>query len=506
MTNANTTTTDSIRGVIWRCCDALRGTVDASQYKDYILTLMFVKHLSDLSVELREQYAEEYKGDQARVDRAMSRERFALPDGADFASLYAARNDSDVGDTINKALEAIEEHNKQKLENVFRSIDFESESVLGDTKTRNAMLKHMLEEFNSEGMNLSPSHMANADVLGDAYEYMVAQFASDAGKKGGEFYTPTEVSKVLARILKAKAGDRVYDPCCGSGSLLIRACEQIEADENGTRDVMPYGQEMNGSTWALCKMNMFLHGLDRARIERGDTLRSPELISDHNSLMTFNVVTANPPFSLDKWGQEEAAADKFGRFHRGIPPKSRADWAFITHMIESMDTVDGRVGVVVPHGVLFRGSAERTIRKAVIEENLLDGVIGLPANLFYGVGIPAALMFFRRDRKPGDDIFFIDASSEFQKDKQQNKLLPEHMDKIVATWEARKEVEKYAHVADLAEIEANDFNLNIPLYVDTFVEEEPVDLDEVKQTIATLDDELARTRAELDKAMAELGL
>ena len=501
------TTIDSIRNTIWRCCDALRGLVDASQYKDYILTLLFVKYLSDLNRELRDDYAAEYDGDQSRIDRAMSRERFVLPKGADFDSLYQARSDDDVGDKINKALEAIEEANKAKLENVFRNIDFGSEPNLGPTKERNATLKHLLEEFNSEGMDLSPKHVST-DVLGDVYEYLVGQFASDAGKKGGEFYTPTEVSQLLGRILKAKPGDRVYDPCCGSGSLLIQACSGIKADKSGSRNIAPYGQEMNGATWALCKMNMFLHGLDRAQIERGDTLRSPELVSDHNSLMTFNVVTANPPFSLDKWGHEDLSGDqdKYRRFHRGTPPKSRADWAFISHMIESMDTVDGRVGVVVPHGVLFRGGGERTIRKAVIEENLLDGVIGLPANLFYGVGIPAALMFFRRDRKPGDDIFFIDASSEFEKGKQQNKLLPEHLDKIVTTWEARQEVEKYAHVADLAEIEANDFNLNIPLYVDTFEEEEPVDMDEVKRTIACLDDELARTRAELDKAMAELGL
>lgn len=499
------TTQKDINDVVWRACDTLRGTIDPTQYKDYILVLLFLKYVSDLTRDRREHYRAEYGGNEARVERAMQRERFVLPAGSDFATLFAARSTSDIGDRINKALIAIEDQNRQKLEGVFRNIDFNSEPNLGDTKTRNAKLKHLLEDFNDPRLDLRPSHLESQDVLGDAYEFLVANFASDAGKKGGEFYTPSQVSKLLARILAAKPGERVCDPCCGSGSLLIRACGQVPPDAGGARDVMPFGQELNAATWALCKMNMFLHGLDRARIERGDTIRSPELI-EGDRLMTFNVVVANPPFSLDKWGQEGAAGDPYGRFHRGVPPKSRGDWAFITHMIETMDSVNGRVGVVVPHGVLFRGASEKVIRKATIEENLLDGVIGLPANLFYGVGIPAALLFFRRGRKEGEGVFFIDASREFEKGKNQNVLREADLSKIQSTWVARKSVSRYAHLATHAEIAANDYNLNIPLYVDTFAEEEPVDLVAVKAEIARLDAEIERARAELGDALAELGL
>jgi type I restriction enzyme M protein len=249
-------------------------------------------------------------------------------------------------------------------------------------------------------------------------------------------------------------------------------------------------------------MNMFLHGLDNARIERGDTIRNPKLIED-DRLMKFNVVVANPPFSLDKWGADTAAADKYKRFWRGTPPKSRGDYAFISHMVEAMNAQDGRVGVVVPHGVLFRGGSEGLIRQRFIEENLLEGVIGLPANLFFGVGIPAALLFFRRNRKD-DQVFFIDASREYAEGKNQNRLRDEDIEKIVATWTARRDVDKYAHLATLAELKENEFNLNIPLYVDTFEEEEPVDLEVVKAEIARVEQQLAKTQAALDKALKEL--
>jgi len=275
-------------------------------------------------------------------------------------------------------------------------------------------------------------------------------------------------------------------------------------EPDGTRNVMPFGQELNAATWALCKMNVFLHGLDRARIERGDTIRSPELIEGAR-LMTYDVVVANPPFSLDKWGQEGAAGDPYNRFHRGVPPKSRGDWAFISHMIETMDSVSGRVGVVVPHGVLFRGSTEKKIRQTAIEENLLDGVIGLPANLFFGVTIPAALLFFRRGRQLDDGVFFIDASRDFEKGKNQNQLRDEDLERVIAAWTARENIDKYAHLSTREEVEENEFSLNIPLYVDTFEEEEPVDLEAVNAEIAELETQLTEARADLERALTELG-
>jgi len=498
------TTQKDINEVVWKACDTFRGTIDPSQYKDYILVLLFLKYLSDLTKERRAEYEARYAGDTERVRRAMERERFIVPEGTDFDALYAARSEANIGERISKALERLEDANKLKLEGVFRNIDFNSEAALGETKDRNAKLKHVLEDFADARLDLRPGHLQSRDVLGDAYEFLVKNFASDSGKKGGEFYTPPEVSRLLARILDPKPGSRISDPCCGSGSLLIRTGEMVEPDEQGARNVALFGQELNGATWALAKMNMYLHGFDQARIERGDTIRSPKLV-EGDGLMRFDVVVANPPFSLDKWGADTAAADRYGRFHRGIPPKGRGDYAFISHMIETANPVDGRVGVVVPHGVLFRGGSEVVIRRRLIEENLLDGVVGLPANLFYGVGIPAALLFFRRGKKD-ESAFFIDASREFEKGKNQNRLREQDIEKVVATWGAREDVARYSRRVPLAELKGNDYNLNIPLYVDTFEDEAPVDLKAVQAQIGQLEEQLIAARGELAAALKELGL
>lgn len=498
------TSQKDINDVVWRACDTFRGVIDPAAYKDYILVMLFLKYVSDLTKERREEYEQRYGGDAERVRRAMERERFVVPDGADFDSLYAARSANDVGERINKALERLEDANKQKLENVFRNIDFNSEAALGETKERNARLKHLLEDFADPRMDLRPSHLESRDVLGDAYEFLVKNFASDSGKKGGEFYTPPEVSRLLARILDPRPGSRISDPCCGSGSLLIRTGEMVPPEHNGVRNVALFGQELNGATWALAKMNMYLHGFDQARIERGDSIRSPKLVEgDH--LMKFDVVVANPPFSLDKWGADMAESDRYQRFFRGIPPKSRGDYGFISHMIETANPVDGRVGVVVPHGVLFRGGSEALIRRRLVEENVLDGVIGLPGNLFFGVGIPAALLLFRRG-KNDDSVFFIDASRDFEKGKNQNRLRPDDIETIVATWRAREEVPRYARRATVADVAANDFNLNIPLYVDTFEGEAAVDLNALEEEIGRIEAELASTRSELTVVLKELAL
>lgn len=489
----------TINDIVWRACDTFRGTIDATQYKDYILVMLFVKYLSDLRKERLEEYSQRYSGDPERIERAMARERFVLPEECDFEHLYGQRKQPDIGERINKALAGIEDANKAKLEGVFRNIDFNSEANLGETKERNARLVHLLEDFNDERLDLRPSQVGHRDVIGDVYEYLIGNFASDAGKKGGEFYTPAEVSRLLATIVAPKPGDRICDPCCGSGSLLIRAGRAV-----GSEDFSLFGQELNGATWALARMNMFLHGLDNARIERGDTIRNPKLVEE-DRLMKFNVVVANPPFSLDKWGADTAEHDTYKRFWRGTPPKSRGDYAFISHMVETMNETDGRVGVVVPHGVLFRAGSEGLIRRRFIEENLLEGVIGLPANLFFGVGIPAALMFFRRN-KADKNVLFIDASREYAESKNQNKLREDDIAKIVATWRARQNISKYAHLATPEELKENEYNLNIPLYVDTFEEEAPIDLNAVKAEIANIESKLATTRADLARALEELGL
>jgi len=488
-------TQDTINNQVWKACDTFRGTIDATQYKDYILTMLFVKYISDVLKEKKEEYTKKYDGNNTRIERAMKHERFKVPDQSTFDFLYEKRNEPNLGELINVALEEIEDANRSKLEGVFRNIDFNSEPNLGTTKDRNRRLKNLLTDF--EVLDLRPSNLEGNDIIGDAYEYLIGKFASDAGKKAGEFYTPSEVSTLLAKVVEPKDGERICDPTCGSGSLLLKAAKEV-----GSKNVSLYGQEVNGSTWALARMNMFLHEMDNARIEWGDTINNPQL-REEDSLMKFDVVVANPPFSLDKWGAEEATADRYNRFHRGVPPKSKGDYAFITHMIETLNE-HGRAGVVLPHGVLFRGSSEGKIRKQLIEENLLKAVIGLPSNLFFGTGIPATILLFDKN-KSTDEVLFIDASNEYESGKNQNKLSEDNINKIFDTLKAWEAKDKYSYVAKKEEIIENDYNLNIPRYVDTFEEEEPVDIAETQKEIAELKKELVGVENQMADYLKELG-
>lgn len=495
---------DEVNAIVWKACDTFRGAVDPSEYKNYILTILFLKYLSDLWKDKQRELQERYKGDTDRIKRALARERFVVPDECDFDFLYAHRDAPNVGELINVALEKIEDNNKGKLENVFRNVDFNSEPALGQTKERNRRLKHLLEDFNDPRLDLRPSRIGDRDLIGDVYEYLIGRFAAGAGKKAGEFYTPPEVSTLLAKLVRPKPGDRICDPACGSGSLLIRVAKEVREDDGkSSRNFSLFGQESNGSTWALCRMNMFLHEQDAARIEWCDTITNPKLVED-DSLMKFNVVVANPPFSLDKWGADFAGHDPHTRFWRGIPPKSKGDYAFITHMIEIALADDGRVGVIVPHGVLFRGGSEGLIRQKLIEENLLEAVIGLPPNLFFGTGIPAAILIFHKGRKT-TDMLFIDASNEFADDKKQNRLRLEDIEKIAATYQKFTSVPKYAYRAKRKEIEENEFNLNIPRYVDTSEEQAEIDIGQLQTEIESLEAELAKTRKEMKNYLKELG-
>ncbi len=501
MNESNLTKQKEIENVLWSACDTFRGVVDAAEYKNYILVMLFVKYISDVWSEHYEKLKKQYGDDDERIRRRLDRERFKLPKGCSFYNLYENRQADNLGEIINTALEKIEYDNKEKLSGVFRNIDFNSESALGQTKERNARLKLLLEDFNNPKLDLRPSKVGNMDVIGNAYEYLIARFAAGAGKKAGEFYTPAEVSELLAELLDPKPGERICDPACGSGSLLIKCGLQVKS--KGSKDFSLYGQEINGSTWALAKMNMFLHGMDSAGIEWGDTLRNPKLI-EKNTTMKFEVVAANPPFSLDKWGADEAAIDPYNRFHRGLPPKSKGDYAFISHMIETVTHENGRVGVVVPHGVLFRGAGEGKIRKKLIEENILEAVIGLPANLFYGTGIPTAILIFNRKKKD-KSILFIDASREYLDLKNQNRLGEENIAKIVSTFRKRSTIDKYSYKAGFNEIEENDFNLNIPRYVDTFEEEEEIDIMAVQKEIDELEKDLVGVKKEMSGYLKELG-
>jgi type I restriction enzyme M protein len=503
-------TQKEINNIVWKACDTFRGTIDATQYKDYILTMLFLKYVTDVWKDKKAAYAEKYKGDEIRIERALRNERFQVPNECTFDYLFEQRNENNLGELINIALEKLEDANRSKLERVFRNIDFNSEANLGQTKDRNRRLKNLLVDFSL--LDLQPSHLEGNDIIGDAYEFLISQFASDAGKKAGEFYTPGEVSTLLAKLVDPQPGNRICDPACGSGSLLIKVAREV-----GSSNFSLYGQENNGSTWALARMNMFLHEMDNADIEWGDTLNNPRLL-EGDQLMKFHIVVANPPFSLDKWGADNALADQYNRFHRGTPPKSKGDYAFITHMIETTYEDIGKTGVIVPHGVLFRGSSEGKIREQLIKENLLEAVIGLPANLFFGTGIPAAILIFNKGKGDNKDVLFIDASREYQEGKNQNRLREDKdIRHIVDTYKAFKAAapltteegavieDKYAYRATLKEIEENDYNLNIPRYVDTFEEETPIDIATTQAEISRLKGELATVENKMEEYLKELG-
>ncbi|MBD3385575.1 type I restriction-modification system subunit M [candidate division KSB1 bacterium] len=527
---SNTINQKDINNAAWAACDTFRGVVDPAQYKDYILVMLFLKYISDVWQDHYKDYQRRFGDDDIRIRRKLDLERFVLPKiqlaekndetgeetvldefQANYYSLYERRSAANIGELINIVLDHIEEHNKSKLEGVFRNIDFNSEANLGRTKDRNKRLKTLLEDFHKPQLDMRPSRVSE-DVIGNTYIYLIERFASDSGKKAGEFFTPLKVTELVAKLAGPKPGDRICDPACGSGGLLIQAAREV-----GDRNFALFGQESNGSTWALCRMNMFLHNFDSARIEWCDTLNSPLLV-ENDRLMKFDCVVANPPFSLDKWGAENAENDQYNRFWRGVPPKSKGDWAFISHMVETALEEQGRVAVVVPHGVLFRGAAEGRIRRKMIEENLLDAVIGLPGNLFPTTNIPVAILVFDKSRAgttkytkdtktakgAKNDVIFIDASREYVSGKNQNTLSAGHIDKIMRTYKERKEVLKYAHVAGFDEIKENDFNLNIPRYVDTFEEEEEIDIDAVQAEIEELEKELAQVRVKMAEKLREI--
>ena len=496
-------TQDELNKLLWSAADSARGTVDASVFKDYILAFLFFKYISDLKQAEVQKLKERYGDDQERIELRLKNARFILPKGSSFYDIYAEQNADNIGELINIALHKIEDVNSTQLHDIF-TVDFNSQAILGQTAQRNKMIRDMITDFNK--VNLAD---VEGDLLGNAYMYLIERFGSDAGKKAGEFYTPKVLSSLLAKLAMPKPGNRICDPACGSGGLLLLAGEEVQ--KQGSNDYALYGQEKTGATYNLARMNMFLHGQDSARIEWGDTLNNPMLV-ENDHLMQFDIIVANPPFSLDKWGEKHLENDIYHRFDRGMPPASKGDYAFISHMVATAKPKSGRVAVIVPHGVLFRGSSEGKIRQAFIEENILDAVIGLPANLFLNVGIPVAFLIFDKSREKGGanenrkDVLFIDASKEYVSGKKQNTLSEEHINKIVDTYKNRREIEKYSHIATFDEIKENDFNLNIPRYVDTFEEEEEVDLAKVKMEIVDLENELQKVQSQMTEYLKELGV
>lgn len=494
---------DQINKAVWSACDTFRGTVSTDIYKDYILTMLFLKYISDVWQDHYDRYKEDHGDHHDLIKELMKSERFVLPEHASFYALYNRRHEPGNGERIDKALHAIEEANITKLRDVFQDITFNS-NKLGEEKQKNDLLRHLLEDFSKPELNLKPTRIGKLDIIGNAYEYLIKMFAAGSGRTAGEFYTPPEVSELMAELVSPKEGDEIGDPTCGSASLLMKVGKLVQRRFNGSKKYALYGQESIGSTWALAKMNMFLHGEDNHRIEWGDTISNPKLLDGEDRLKHFDIVVANPPFSLEKWGYESAADDKFGRFRRGLPPKTKGDYAFILHMVETLKPRTGRMAVVAPHGVLFRGASEGKIRQKLVEENLLDAVIGLPEKLFYGTGIPAAILVFSKN-KTDESVLFIDTSREFTPGKNQNQLSDDDIAKVVGTYEARQNVDKYAYLATRDEIAENDFNLNIPRYVDTFEEETEIDLMAVRHEREKLKKQLAELETKMDGYLEELG-
>lgn len=488
-------TQQQLESHLWESANILRGSIDSSDYKSYIFGLLFLKRINDVFEEQQENLFEKHG---EKIGKLLKDDpdqyQFYVPEKARWNEVRS--KGQDIGTAVNVAFEALENDNAT-LEGVLTTIDFNREVLTDD------ILQQLLQHFSL--LNVRNRNLSEPDILGRAYEYLIKMFADDAGKKGGEFYTPTKVVELLVRLLKPEEGMRVYDPTCGSGGMLIQSVDYVKKQGGNPQSISLFGQEKNLNTWAIAKMNMLLHDLPDHRIEKGDTIRNPKL-TEEGEIMLFDRVIANPPFSLKNWGREEAEADVYGRFQYGLPPKNAGDYAFVQHMVASLNS-KGMAGVVMPHGVLFRGGAEGKIRQVLLENDLLEAVIGLPSHLFYGTGIPASILIFNRDKKEASKgkVLIVAAEEEYQEGKNQNTLREEDVEKIVSAFEKYEDMEKYARVVTLDEIKENDYNLNISRYIDKSVEEELIDIHTVISNIQELESKRSDTKAKLNGYLQELG-
>lgn len=485
---------EMLKSHLWKSADILRGHIDAADYKNYIFGLLFLKRLSDVfDEELPKAIRETGNKKIAYEDRDYH--DFSVPKRARWDYLKSLTQN--IGEAINKANDSLEERNPDTLEGVLSAVDFNDKDRLPDH-----ILSQLINHFSK--IRLGNEDLEKADILGDAYEYLIAQFASSAGKKGGEFYTPKEVVELLVDILDPKERMRICDPACGSGGMLIQSVYHLRKKGQNPKNISLFGQEINVGTWAICRMNLLLHGLQSAKIRRADTLREPKLLTK-GQLMQFDIVIANPPFSLKNWGYESAQNDPYKRFRFGIPPKGYGDYAFVQHMIATAKPT-GKVGVVLPHGILFRGGAEGKIRKGIIEEDLLEAVIGLPAKLFYGAGIPACLFIINRNKakERRGKAFFLYGANDYLEGKKQNKLRQEDIKKIVSAFRSYGRIDKYCRPVPISEIRENDCNLNITRYIDITEEEEKIDIQKTINELKKLKEEYKNIDKKVSGYLKEL--
>lgn len=485
---------DTLHAAAWAACDALRGTLEPGLCRDLAVTLLFLKAISDAWQDRLEDCQRRHGAHPGLVEELLRNERFVLPAGAGFQALHAARYQPGNGQRIDRALQALEDANPAKLRDLFRDISFNS-AALGDESHKNDLLRRLLEAF--AGLSLREGR------AGAACEFLLGRFAALGHPGAGECHTPPEVSLLLARLADPQPGEQVCDPACGSGALLAQ-CGRLVREHGGSRRYALHGQEAAASAWALARMNLFLHGEDNHRIEWGDTLRNPRLLDEDGRLQRFDVVVAHPPLAVQGWDAAAGADDRHQRFQRGLPPRTRADYAFILHMLETLKPGTGRMAVVVPHGVLFRAAAEGQIRRRVVAENLLDAVIGLPEKLFHGTGIPAAVLVLRRNKRD-DKVLFVDASRGCQQGKSQNRLRGQDLDRILTACAARQGVPGYAHLAGPDEMAGHGFNLHIPRYVQAGGAPAVADLAMVRAERHRLVGELARLEDQIEGYLRELG-
>jgi type I restriction enzyme M protein len=500
-------TRQELEKYLWDAADILRGSIDSADYKGYIFGFMFLKRLSDRFQEEAEKILAE-TGNKELAFEEPDEHRFFVPPEARWQVL--SKLTEGIGDALDKAAEKLEDANPS-IAGTLVGINFNDERKFGDQKALNVTLTKLIQHFNK--LNLRNDNLSEPDLMGRAYEYLIEQFADDAGKKGGEFYTPRKVVELVIALLAPTEGMRICDPTCGSGGMLIEAAHYVERHGGNAQNLSLFGQEKNVGTWGICKMNMLLHELPDARIERGDTLAEPKLLED-GKLMPFDGIVANPPFSLDLEEKlyEFISSDPYKRFGYGIPPKSKADLAFVQHMTSTLNT-RGRAVIIVPHGVLFRGGKEASIREGLINGapnqsgDLLEAVIGIAPNLFYGTGIPAAILIFNRAkaRNRRGKVLFVDASGEFQDNKKQNKIRDADIQSIVSAYQNFTDIPQRASVVEISVIAANDFNLNISRYVTSTQPEKEIDLHAAIAKLRELEADRSAAEAEMNRHLRELG-